>query len=408
MSIEPSPFAPTEKGSVRKTIVIFSWYYLPYIGGAELFIKAVTERLSHRFRFVIVTARFDRKLPREEQSGDVTIHRVGTGFPIDKFLYPVPALVRALRIRPVHLVHSIMVNAAAVTAFLYLSVAKRPSLLTLQDGDSEEYVKRWLGPLFPIYPPLHRPFDRIHSISSFLERQAVGYGAAAESISIVPNGVDTGRFNAHARSPEETMALRRSLGYEGKRVITSVSRLASKNGLGDLVRAMPAVLQHHPDTSLLLVGDGPERSALEHEVRELGIEDKVRFTGEVGHEETVQYLLLADVFVRPSISEGLGSAFLEAMSCSVPVVGTPVGGIVDFLRDGETGLFCSPGDPASVTESICRILDDETLAHRIAHQGQRLVEREYRWDGVAERIGDLYDALLAGKSAQGPGSDTER
>jgi phosphatidylinositol alpha-1,6-mannosyltransferase len=287
-----------------------------------------------------------------------------------------------------------MVNAAAVAAFLYLRLSNRPSLLTLQEGDNEEYVRRWLGPFFPIYPPLHRPFDRIHSISSFLARQAVGYGAAGDTISIVPNGVDTNMFNARAWSADELMELRRRLNLEGKRVIVSVSRLVPKNGLRDLIRAMPAIARRYPNTVLLLVGDGPERLQLEHSAEQLGIGERVCFAGAVSHEETARYLLLAEVFARPSISEGLGSAFLEAMACGVPVVGTPVGGIVDFLRDGETGLFCEPGDPDSLAESICRLLEKAELARHVSLQGQRQVERDYRWDSVAERMGELYDELL--------------
>ncbi len=394
MTIDSPRNVSATSTSDRKTIVIFSWFYLPFIGGAELFVKAVTERLSHRYRFIVVTARMDRKLPTEEQLNGVTIRRVGTGFPVDKFIYPVPALMSALMIRPVHLVHSIMVNAAALTAFLYKRFVRRPSLLTLQEGDNEEYVKQWLGPLFPIYPLLHRPFDRIHSISSFLEQQAVGYGAARNSITVVPNGVDTNRFSAGAWPRDELESLRRRLDLAGKRVVISISRLVSKNGLQDLIRAMPAVVRRHPDAVLLLVGDGPERSLLERSAKQLGIGHQVLFAGAVIHEETARHLLLAEVFARPSISEGLGSAFLEAMSCGVPVVGTPVGGIVDFLRDGETGLVCKPGDPDSVSECICRLLENEELARHVSRQGRRQVERDYRWDSVAERIGELYDELL--------------
>jgi glycosyltransferase involved in cell wall biosynthesis len=383
----------TETG--KRTIVVLSWFYLPFIGGAELFVKAVTERLEKRFHFEIITARAKRTLPRIERRNGVTIRRVGTGWWIDKFVYPLPALGSILMHRPVHLVHSVMVNAAAVTAFLYLRLKRRPSLLTLQEGDSEAYVKSWLGPFFPVYPLLHRPFDRIHAISSFLEAQAVGYGADPKKIHIVPNGVDTEIFNPGARASEAAAELRHGLGLDEKRVLISVSRLVPKNGLQDLIRAMPRILRDQPRATLLLVGGGEDRARLETTARELGLGDHIRFIGEVSHEDTAKYLMLADVFVRPSVSEGLGSAFLEAMACGVPVVGTPVGGIVDFLRDGETGLFCRPKEPESVASAVGRLLSDDDLARRLSRNGRLVVEADYRWDTVAERIGAIYDEMLS-------------
>lgn len=381
--------------SLMKTVLVLTWFYHPFIGGAELFVRAISERLSRRFRFTIVTAHAEKHLPAREAQDGVTVLRVGTGHSIDKFIYPLAALRGALRLESVDLVHAIMVNASAVAAYAYLKLRSRPSLLTLQEGDSEEYVRDYLGPFFPIYPRLHRPFDRIHAISSFLRDEAVRHGADPATISVVPNGVDTATFDRSAWDTQELCELRRGLDLDGKRIIISVSRLVPKNALDDLVRAMPSILRDHPDAALLLVGDGSELGKLEELTRRLGIENRVRFTGSVEHRDTAKYLLLSDVFVRPSASEGLGSAFLEAMACGVPVVATPVGGIPDFLRDGETGLLCRPHDPESVASAVHRSLADLSLAERLSRNGRELVQQDYDWDKVAARIGDLYEELLA-------------
>jgi glycosyltransferase involved in cell wall biosynthesis len=82
------------------------------------------------------------------------------------------------------------------------------------------------------------------------------------------------------------------------------------------------------------------------------------------------------------------------MACEVPVVATPAGGIVDFLRDGENGLFCEPNRPESIVRAVLALLRDEDRARSLSRAGRRLVERDYTWDGVAERIGEIYDELL--------------
>ena len=177
-----------------KTIVIFSWFYLPFIGGAELFVKAITDRLGYRYRFVIVTARADRKLAAIDESERVSVVRVGLGNRSDKFMYPLFALKWALASEHVDLVHAIMVNASAVAAYLFSKMKRVPTLLTLQEGDTEDYAREYLRLLFPVYPRLHRTFDRIHAISRFLEQQAITYGADTETIRVIPNGVDTEVF----------------------------------------------------------------------------------------------------------------------------------------------------------------------------------------------------------------------
>ena len=373
-----------------KTILIFSWFYLPFVGGAELFVKAITDRLAGRFRFVIVTARADRKLASVEDRGQVRLIRTGLGFGIDKFVYPIPAIYHALKLPEVDLIHPIMVNAAAVAAYGSTRLRRRPTLLTLQEGDSEQYVRDYLGPLFRLYPLLHRPFDRIHAISHFLEEQARGYGADASTIRVIPNGVDTEVFTP---GPGED-SVRERLELSGKRVLISVSRLVKKNGLDTVVDALPRLLERHRDAVLVLIGDGAERRALEARAKELSVGHALRFTGTVDHECTADYLRLADVFVRPSRSEGLGSAFLEAMACGVPVIATPVGGIPDFLRHEENGLFVEPDSAEGVADAASRILSEGHLAKQLSTAGLALVRSRYRWDTVADQIGALYDELL--------------
>ena len=373
-----------------KTVVVFSWFYLPFIGGAELFVKAVTDRLAGRFRFVIVTARAERSLPKIEESEHVRILRTGFGRGVDKYIYPLSAIRRSLSLPRVDLVHSIMVNASAVAAYGLTRLRPCPTLLTLQEGDSEDYVRDYLGPLFPIYPRLHRPFDRIHSISHFLKDQAVGYGADRTTIRVVPNGVDTDIFSPGPSNEE----LRDALELSNKRVLVSVSRLVPKNGIDIVVAALPLLLAQYPETVLVLVGDGSERRTLEARAEKVGVRGAVRFVGSVEHERTVDYLRLADVFVRPSRSEGLGSAFLEAMAAGVPVVATAVGGIPDFIRDGETGLFAESGSAESVARAVGRVLSDGALANRLSESGLTLVRSSYRWEMVAEQIAGLYEELL--------------
>jgi phosphatidylinositol alpha-1,6-mannosyltransferase len=195
--------------------------------------------------------------------------------------------------------------------------------------------------------------------------------------------------------PDVSDELRRSLGLSNRRVIVSVSRLVAKNGLDRLVEAMPVLLRTVPEAALVLVGDGSKRQELSHLARRLGVEKDVHFVGEVAHEQTARYLRFADVFCRPSRSEGLGSAFLEAMATGVPVVATPVGGIPDFLRHGQNGLLVERPTPERLAATLEELMVDPDLARRVSRAGLELVRDRYRWDRIADEIGELYDELLA-------------
>jgi glycosyltransferase involved in cell wall biosynthesis len=392
MKTHAEPKAPA---LAKKRVLVFAWFYLPFVGGAELFLRAITERLRDRFDFVIVTSRLCRSLPARESLPGLTVVRVGFGSAIDKFLYLAAAPLRALRLGRFDLVHAVMVSGGAFAAAAYLKAGRRPSLLTLQDGDSEEYVRRYLGPLFPAYAPLHRRFDRVHAISSYLARRAVAYGVRPDAIVVVPNGCDPHLLDEPPPAADGA-ALRRELRLEGARVIVSVSRLVLKNGIDRLLQAFPAIIREVPDAALLLVGEGEDRPALERLAAELGVSACMRLTGAVPPSDVARYLRLAEVFARPSLSEGLGTAFLEAMACGLPVVGTPTGGIPDFLIDGRTGLFCDPERPATIADAVLRLLRDRTLARELGRAGRALVAERYRWEAVAERIGALYDGLLGG------------
>jgi len=254
-------------------------------------------------------------------------------------------------------------------------------LLTMQSGDSDFFI--WIRTWFwePLYKKIYTRADYIQAISQFLARRARRYGYQGE-IEIVPNGVDLERFS---RTVLATESQGQSL------IIITVSRLVKKNGIDDLIRAqglsLPWVLK------LLIIGTGPEEKKLKKLVKKLKLEDKVIFLGHISHQDLPRYLAMADVFVRPSLSEGLGSAFLEAMACGLPVIGTSVGGIPDFLKDGETGLFCQVKNPQSIAEKIQELLTNSQLRKRIITNGQKLVQEKYNWDRINQQMSQIYQKL---------------
>jgi glycosyltransferase involved in cell wall biosynthesis len=193
---------------------------------------------------------------------------------------------------------------------------------------------------------------------------------------VVPLGIDVDRFAAG------TPVLR-----DG-RLIGNVARLAPQKGHRYLLEAAPAVLERHPDARFVIVGDGELRSELERRAAPLG--DRVVFLGARG--DVPDLLASFDVFAFPSLYEGLCLAVIEAQAAGVPVVATPVGGIRETVRDGETGFLAPPGDARALAERIVYCLDRPEEARRVAETAQRGVRERFTEHRMVEETLALYDA----------------
>ena len=172
-------------------------------------------------------------------------------------------------------------------------------------------------------------------------------------------------------------------------IVLTIARLDAQKGIAHLLDAAAAV----PDASFAIAGDGPDRAALEARAGALGIGDRVRF---LGHRRDVPALLAAaDLFVLPSLYEGLPLAALEAMAAGVPVVATAIGGTDEVVRDGETGTLVPPADPNALAAAITRTLADRDGAMRLAAAARSLVAREFSVESMVDAVSRLYDSLLA-------------
>jgi UDP-glucuronate 4-epimerase len=371
-----------------KKVLIYSVAYFPFVGGAEVAIKEITDRLDY-YEFHLVTTRFDKKLPKEEKIGNVTVYRVGWGTKFDKYLYFILALRKGLKLykeNKFEVVHGVLESYAGLSAMLFKMFTGVKYLLTMQSGDSEEFMRKRTWFWYPIYKRVFKNADFIQTISQYLANRARKYGYRG-LVKVIPNGVDLSGFNKDL-SNNEKENLKKDLGInENEKILITTSRLVEKNAIDDLIKA--AKYLDFP-FKLLILGRGYQEEKLKQLAKDLGLEDKVIFLGFVEYHKISQYLKIADVFIRPSLSEGLGNSFLEAMLCQVPVVATPVGGIPDFLIDEQTGLFCEVKNPESIADKIKKLINDDNLRKNIITNAYDMVLRDYDWEGISEEMREIY------------------
>ena len=389
---------------MSKRILIFSIAYEPLIGGAELAVRNITDRLSN-YTFDLVTCRFDRRHKAFEKIGNINVYRVGfdiSRWRIGRFLYPLFAFRLAKKLHrqnPYQIVWSIMAAYAGAAALLFLRrFPKIKFLLTLQEGDPISHIHGRVRGFRKAWQTVFRRADYIQAISRFLADWARQEGAVCP-IEIVPNGVETKNF-------QFSMSNFQSNPNDQIFKIITVSRLVHKNAVDILIRAAAILKTHIPHSTfhIQIAGSGPEESKLKQLVKDLKIEDQVHFLGSITQDELPQYLSEADIFVRPSRSEGLGTAFLEAMAAGLPVIGTAVGGIPDFLVDynaktakedakNANGMFCKPEDPEDLADKINQLMEDAELRIQLGQTGRRLMEEKYSWDRVARQMQAIFAKL---------------
>jgi len=381
-----------------KRILIFSTSYYPAMAGAEIATKEITDRLKKTdFCFDMITLHFDKILPSFEKVGNVNVYRVTSL----KLLFPFLAYFKSLslhRKNKYDIVWSVMAGRNGFSAlFFKLTYKKVKFLLTLQEGDRLSYPKERAGILWFVVGGLFKKIfikaDFIQVISKYLKTWAHDMGYKGE-IEVIPNGADIQNFQLLITNFQKNK-IRKELGIgKNEKVIITTSRLVEKNAIEDIIRALMFLPENF---KLLIAGEGKLFYRLRELTNELRLTKRVLFLGNIKYEEISQYLHISDVFVRPSLSEGLGSSFIEAMAAGVPVIATEVGGITDFLKDGKTGLFTGVHDSRGISEKIEILMKDSKLREKIINNAKQMVSEKYDWNLITKNMkSKVFDKLEAG------------
>ncbi len=207
-------------------------------------------------------------------------------------------------------------------------------------------------------------------------------------VTTIYHGIDADRF----RVPVDRARYAEEVGLRpDRRTVGTIGRLIEPKGHVHLLDAVPAVLQAHPDTQFLIVGDGPLKEALLARVRSQAWGERVRFLG--ARDDVPELLALMDVFVFPSLNEGLGVAAIEAMAANLAVVASDIRPISEVVVDGETGLLVPPGVPDALAGAINRLLADDALRQRLADGGLHRARARFTYVHMMEQLEDLYARL---------------
>lgn len=297
-------------------------------------------------------------------------------------------VVRQYRPDIVH-AHDPHALAMAAMALSFGASAPVPSLVASRRVDFHlggNSFSRWK------YQQVHRFIAASGAIKQIL----VEDGIDADRVEVVHDGIDVGKVQ---RLPALDIHSEFWL-PRGVPVIANVGALVGHKGQRFLLDALPIVMQEVPDVHLVILGEGELRPALERQVKDLGIEKRVRMPG--FREDVLQLVKSADLFVMSSVTEGLGSAVLDAMAMGLAVVGTRAGGIPEAVVHGESGLLVPPGEPGPLAAAIARLLEDEPLRKKYGAAGAQRVAAHFGVDKLVDGTIGVYWLL------KGPATRSEK
>ncbi len=216
------------------------------------------------------------------------------------------------------------------------------------------------------------------------------FGLPFEKINVVPNGVNTTTYSGIERDYE----FRRRFAMDNEKIILFMGRLVYEKGVQYLIGAMPKILEHYHDAKLVIAGKGGMIDELKQQVENLGISNKVYFTGYLNGKDVAKMYKAADISVFPSTYEPFGIVALEAMLAEVPVVVSDIGGLNEIVDHRVTGMKSYCGNSNSIADSILELLFDHQLSRNIVKKAKAKVRNDYNWNKIAQDTYFTYQKAI--------------
>ena len=222
------------------------------------------------------------------------------------------------------------------------------------------------------------------------------FGLPYEKINVIPNGINLSNFIGIERDYD----FRRQYAMDNEKIILYVGRLVYEKGIQHLIAAMPKVLSNYHDAKLIIAGRGGMMDELRQEASNLGLNDKIYFTGYLDSKQVQKMYKCADVAVFPSTYEPFGIVALEAMLAGVPTVVSDVGGLDEIVTHGVDGMKAYAGNANSIADSITALLYDHQLATNVSKKAKQKVKEQFNWEKIAQDTHFTYEKAVCQTMAE--------
>ena len=374
-------------------IALLSEKYTPDIGGLAISTGRLGDLLSaagHDVRLFAPTVNLPPTIKQSQRSGGVYITRFGAHKRVDDTLVDwFELIVDEHKREPFDLIHAYFLPMAGFVGAYSGKYLKVPSVVSIRGNDIERAAfdpgkfSHVMYALQNANAVTTNAIELAKKAKAFIDRE----------IHLIPNGIDTGNFKPVGRNE----VLAEALGVENRtsKVVGFVGELREKKGLATLLTGYAQTNKKIPST-LLIVGEireGEDKKIFD-EFQLSNPENQIIVTGHVPHKDLPAYYSLMDVFIHPSLRDGMPNAVLEAMACGVPVIATPVGGVLDVLEDGVNGWTIPVNDAEHLAKVIEKLLNDPEQRARLSKKAREKIEAEFTLQSELQANLNIYNKLI--------------
>ncbi|MFH1784726.1 MAG: glycosyltransferase family 4 protein [bacterium] len=367
----------------------------PYIGGTELQALRLSQALMAKGASVFVVTQRLKKLKKFEEINGLKIYRLftfGKGI-FASFVFMFSSFIFFLKkAKKYDIIHAHLASSHAITAVIAAKLFNKKVVLKLGGAGPTGDIGTGTASIIGKYK-LKFIRNRVNAFivpSSEIKDELIANHFPESKIYHIANGVNTDLFSPV--NLEEKHMLRMQLRLPGKYLVVYAGRIEPGKGVGILLESWGSIVQRFPEAHLLILGEGSLKDGLIRELSNKSYKQQVYFLDNV--QAVSKYLQASDIFVLPSLAEGLSNALLEAMSCGLAIITTKIGGIEDIIIDNENGILFAPDDIDSLSQKILFLFDNPERAANLGITARLTVERNYSLSEISQRYLQLYNRIL--------------
>lgn len=368
-------------------------YFYPYLAGQERYVLQLSKKLFKHGDHVEVFTTNHSNLPRFEVIENISVHRFNMisaplNNPISIDFLNAFNKMKSFDVIHIHNEHSFVSFMTCV----YNIVLKKPIVLTchgqLKFGSSfkdlfEKLYSKTIGRF------IFNSTTKIIALSKDDKNYIASFGIDDDKILILPNAIDVDYLEKCVSNSEIYNELRSK--YADKKLVLYVGRIIPRKGIEYLIKSIGIVAQKYNDVLFILIGDGEYEQTAKQLCEDTGVSNHVLFLSALSDESLFSYYKSAQIFILPSLSEGLPTTILEAMYFNTPVISTNIPGIRNHFKD--VALLVSPKNEYELAEKIIKLFDENELASTLSVNGKSYVFNNYTWDRVSESCLKIYNSI---------------
>lgn len=364
-----------------KIAILVSMFLPKRLGGVELATQDIAGNLAKSGNDVHIITSLDKGLSKKNNKDGFIIHRIF--YPKIKFLgiifFWLKCLFLIKKINP-EISHSQTIQMG-FPCFMAKKLFDIPYIVYCHGSDVyfpwrfKKMISKWVL----------ENADAIIVLTENMKKEINSFGFNLKNIFIIPNGIEPNESKDLSRND-----MRKDLKIdEVEKIILFVGTLKNVKGIKYLIKAINIVKEKGLKTKLLLIGDGEQKKELEKLSDKLNLKENVNFIGRVNNKEIYKYMVASDIFVLPSLSEGLPVVILEAMASGLPIIATKVGGVPEILKDKENGFLVDPKNSEQIAEKIIHLISNDNIRESISINNLKEAQK-YSLDIVVEKLMGAY------------------